>query len=303
MLYLIALLAGALIAIMIQLNGTMTAMYGLYTATFIAHFVALIASIVIAAIKKQKIFNFKKVPLWLYLGGAIGVATVIFNNMAVGYISMSAILAISLFGQAITSLFIDGFGLFGMPKRGFKLYKIIGLSVVFIGIVIMLIPFDFNAGSIIAIIVSLLTGFTVNSSRAISTNLGEKTGTASATVIYYAMGAILSLVIMIIFGWINQEVLFVGKFEFSPKVWIYLGGFLGALTLVMTNAIFNKIDTLYSTLLIFVGQVFAGIVIDAILSTVFSLPLLIGAVLSLAGLIINLLLDRYKEKKEKEVTS
>jgi len=56
-----------------------------------------------------------------------------------------------------------------------------------------------------------------------------------------------------------------------------------------------KISAFYLTLLLFVGQVFAGIAIDAIIDQAFSLPIIIGGVLVGAGLCADLLLERWKQ--------
>src|SRR5574344_1200045 len=125
--YLIAIIAGILIAIMIQINGVLSVSIGIYTSIVIVHLMGLLTDSIIALIKKEKPIQFKKLPFYMYIGGTIGYLTTVFNNEAFNIISISAILAISLFSQAITAIFIDAFGLFGMPKRGFKWYKIIGL--------------------------------------------------------------------------------------------------------------------------------------------------------------------------------
>ncbi len=56
----------------------------------------------------------------MYLGGAIGVLTTLFHNLAFTKISVTSIIALSLFGQTITSLIVDKFGIFGMQKRVFE---------------------------------------------------------------------------------------------------------------------------------------------------------------------------------------
>ncbi len=300
MFYLFAIIAGIIIAVMVQFNGSLTSFYGLYTATFITHLFGLLTSIVITLIKKEKLFRFKKLPFFLYLGGCVGFLTTIFNNLAFGKISISAILALSLFGQAITSLFLDRFGWFGMPKRKFRPFKIIGLLIVFIGISAMLYPFEFDASMIISIIISLLSGVTVNVSRAMNVTLSDKTSLSNSTTMNYLTGFIVSLICLLIFGIQNHEMIFTNGITFTSDVWIYAGGILGAFVIVLTNMTFNKIDSLYATLLLFVGQVFTGIFIDLVLEQTFSLYLTIGAVLTLLGLVFNLVLDRRKSQKEKD---
>ena len=296
--YLIAIIAGILIAIMIQINGVLSVSIGIYTSIVIVHLMGLLTASIIALIKKEKPIQFKKLPFYMYIGGTIGYLTTVFNNEAFNIISISAILAISLFSQAITAIFIDAFGLFGMPKRGFKWYKIIGLIIVFIGIVFMLYPFNFTVQSIVAIVLTLLTGPTCNISRATNAALADKTSLANSTAWNYATGFLVSLIVVLIVGWIRKEPLFTGNYVFDKRLWIYLGGALGAITIFLTNMMFSKIDTLYATLFLFTGQVFTGIVIDIITKGSFDLFLTIGALLSLIGLIFNVIYEKIKKKNE-----
>ena len=60
----------------------------------------------------------------------------------------------------------------------------------------------------------------------------------------------------------------------------------------ISNIIIVKISTLYLTLLIFIDQVFSGVLIDMIISQALSLLNLSGGVLVATGMCVNLLLDR-----------
>jgi len=138
MYYFLAVFAGVLIAGMVVQNGRLTDFYGLYPATLLIHAVGLLTSLLFAAIKKDPVFRRKRFHWKYYIGGAVGAATTLFNNMAFGYISVSAILALTLLGQSVTSFVIDEFGLFEMPKQRFDRRKIIGLLLISIGIALMI---------------------------------------------------------------------------------------------------------------------------------------------------------------------
>jgi hypothetical protein len=70
--------------------------------------------IIMTLIKREHPF-FKRQAWFLYLGGAIGVLTTVFNNVAFARISVSSILALGLFGQSMAGLIIDQYGLLDMP--------------------------------------------------------------------------------------------------------------------------------------------------------------------------------------------
>lgn len=138
MYYFLAVFAGVLVAGMVVLNGQLTDFYGLYSATLLIHAVGLVTSLIFAAVKKDPMFKHKRFHWKYYIGGAIGAATTLFNNMAYGVISVSAILALTLLGQSVTSFVIDEFGLFEMPKQRFDRRKIFGLVLISIGIALMI---------------------------------------------------------------------------------------------------------------------------------------------------------------------
>lgn len=130
---------GALIAIMIMLNGTLSGGTGNYTSIIIIHLIGLFSVIFVIIISKSKLKIKKNLPLYLYSGGAIGVFTVLFNNLSFTALGVSLPLALGLLGQAVSSIIIDHFGLLGMKVINFKKNKIIGLLLVTLGIFIMAI--------------------------------------------------------------------------------------------------------------------------------------------------------------------
>lgn len=133
----LSVLAGVLIAVMISVNGQLSERYGVYAAAVIIHAVGLLAVILWMLIKKES-FRPKKLPLWFYLGGAIGVGTTLFNNFSYGKISMSAIMALGLLGETVMALAIDQWGLLKMPRRQFHSKKLIGIGFMAMGILCIL---------------------------------------------------------------------------------------------------------------------------------------------------------------------
>ncbi|MHC1722052.1 MAG: DMT family transporter [Aminipila sp.] len=141
MYYFLSVLAGSIIAVMIAVNGVLSSHYSIYLATVIIHIVGLIIITFILMRHKENPAPWKNnhLPLLLYSGGVIGVATTIFNNIAFGKISMSAILACVLLGQSVTSIVIDHFGWLDMPYQPFNRKKLIGLSFIVIGIILIML--------------------------------------------------------------------------------------------------------------------------------------------------------------------
>ena len=288
MYHVLSVLSGILITLMIAANGELGAMYGVYSATVMIHVIGLILISLLLVIRRRRFFPAKKIPFQLFLGGAVGVGTVVFNNLSFGRISVSAILALSLLGQTLTSLTIDQLGLFQMPKHPFSMKKLPGIVLVIVGIAWMLWPFDVNI--IVPVILSLLSGVTIVVSRSINACLACKTGMLQSTFFNYAVGLTLSAAILFIAG--TGEPLLTTPLSLSPRLYIYSGGLMGVFVVTLLNAIVSRISSLYATLLLFIGQVFSGVILDGMLSGSFSFPNMVGGTFVAAGLAACMLADR-----------
>ena len=133
----ITVIIGMLIALMVFFNGILSKATGSYLATVIIHAVGVIICFIFIRVKKQKIIENHKLPVWMYLGGIIGVGTTLFNNLAFEYISIPRILALGFLGEIITSLIIDHFGFFNLKKIKINKKKILALIIMLSGIFII----------------------------------------------------------------------------------------------------------------------------------------------------------------------
>jgi len=291
MFYLLSLLTGILISVMVAFNGGLTEQYGVYSATIIIHIAGLILITSIVLFKRDKVFA-ARYPIYLYLGGAIGVFTTVFNNLAFGRISISAILALGLLGQSIAGLTIDQFGLFGMTKHSFTKGKFIGLFLIIGGIASMIDNLE-----VVAVVVSLIAGVNIVLSRTLNAKLADLTNVRTGTFYNYFVGLILSVFVFLVLG--RGEIIFsgYGMMSLSSSWWIYLGGILGVCVVLLSNITVVRISAFYLTLLIFIGKIFSGILIDVVITHQLSYRNLIGGLLVAFGMVVNLLMDSKKFEK------
>ncbi|HEK9099957.1 TPA: DMT family transporter [Bacillus pseudomycoides] len=136
---LLSIIIGALIAIMIPLNGILSEITGNYMSSVLIHIVGLFAIVIVLLASKSKLRMQKGIPLYLYSAGAIGVFTVLFSNISFTALGVSITIALSLLGQSVSSIIIDHFGLLGMKVVKFEKKKIFGLLLISSGIVVMTI--------------------------------------------------------------------------------------------------------------------------------------------------------------------
>ncbi|HAX73030.1 MAG TPA: hypothetical protein DCY20_05850 [Firmicutes bacterium] len=136
---LLAIAIGGLLSIMISMNGELGSAIGNYGSSVLIHVIGLVTISIVLVVTKSKVELKRGIPFYVYLGGAIGVFTVLFNNLSVFALGVSLTIALGLLGQSITSILIDHYGWFGLSRNPFNPKKLIGLGLIILGISIMAI--------------------------------------------------------------------------------------------------------------------------------------------------------------------
>ncbi|SKC85222.1 DMT family transporter [Maledivibacter halophilus] len=141
----------------------------------------------------------------------------------------------------------------------------------------------------IYIILAFLTGSMVILSLVINSRLAVKIGVLQGTLINYLVGLIFSILVLI-FNYSRVDISL--KLFSNIPLWFYFGGVIGVIVVSVNNIVIPKIPTIYSTLLIFIGQIFTGIIIDFILGDSISRGKIIGGLLILLGMMYNFYIDK-----------
>lgn len=136
---LISIFIGALIGLMVYFNGILSIYLGNYTSSVIVHLVGLIGITIVLICTKSKLKFDRSLSLFLYSAGVIGVFTVLFTNIGFMSVGASLTIALALLGQTISAIIIDHYGLLGVNVIKFNKKKLIGLSIIILGIIIMTI--------------------------------------------------------------------------------------------------------------------------------------------------------------------
>lgn len=136
---------------------------------------------------------------------------------------------------------------------------------------------------------AFFTGCLVILSLVINSKLATRIGLFQGALINYAVGLSFSALILL-FNYKDIGIAF--KSSSNIPFWVYLGGFIGVIVLSMNNIVIPKIPTIYSTLLLFMGQLFMGIVIDFAIGNSISVEKISGGLLILGGLLYNLYIDK-----------
>lgn len=133
---LLSILSGAVITFMNLINSKLSLVYGNNLSLIIIHMVGLICIIPFSI---KKITRIKGIPLWTYLGGLIGILTIIFCNISIPVLGVTVQMSLSLLGQTLISTIIDHFGFFGFQKYPLTKNKLVSILLIIAGTVVMMI--------------------------------------------------------------------------------------------------------------------------------------------------------------------
>lgn len=146
----------------------------------------------------------------------------------------------------------------------------------------------------LVILLAVLGGVLTTLSMVVSSSLGKKIGLIQSTIIHYIGGLIGGIFILIGMG--SASVPSIIDMSRMP-LYIFLGGIMGVMVVYASNVVIPKIPVVYSTLLMFSGQMLCAIVIDAIVMGDFSWKKLLGAIIVILGIFYNSKIDEKEENK------
>lgn len=139
------------------------------------------------------------------------------------------------------------------------------------------------------IFLAFISGFLVIISMIINSHLAKKIGVFQGTFINFTMGVLFTTIILLFSG-----DLFATTFASLVDIpfWAFLGGVIGVAIVSISNVIVPKIPVIYTTLLVFAGQLIASISLDYLYGSSISKGKLIGGAFIIAGLVYNFTVDK-----------
>ena len=288
-----ALCVGVLVALMISVNGELSSALGIYSASLLIRILGSIFAFFMAKAQNEARFP-KKMPLYLYLGGCVGALTTLFNNYAFAHISVTAIMALSLFAEATFSLMIDTFGWFHIQKRPLKKATFFCLLFSLIGIIILLVGAKTN--TILAIFITLLSGSAVVLSRMMNIRLSVYCGKYGGSFVNQLMGIPMFALLLLFMG--KSEIIQYTSIQLSSiPIWAYFGGAIGVVIVYISNIVIPKISAFQMSLLSFVGQVFTGIFVDILFQNEISYQTFLGGLFIVLGIGTNIIMKHPQKEK------
>ena len=193
---------------------------------------------------KQTCRSEEKLPLWMYAGGIIGIATTVFQSVAFVHLGATAVMALSLFGQTATSLIVDGLGLFGMEKRPAGKGTMLGVLVSLCGIGYMML----GAGDMqtVSLIMAIAAGVSAVFSRLTNAQLSLRTSAAGSTFTNHWVGLVGSILLMFV---AEPDIMGCLQGAAAP-MWAFGGGIIAVGMITLWNIAGPKVSAFRLTLLI-----------------------------------------------------
>ncbi|WP_455717519.1 DMT family transporter [Anaerosporobacter sp.] len=150
-----------------------------------------------------------------------------------------------------------------------------------------------------ALFAAITCGITVVISRTTNASLSSYIKNTGSTFYNYLTGGIVSLIVLLL----SNEIAPSWVFPNSLNGYImYFGGIVGVFSTLLSNYITPKISAFQFTIILFISQIFTGIIIDWLLYDTLSVGKILGGILVLVGLIYNTYID-YKQRNLVNLTS
>lgn len=145
---------------------------------------------------------------------------------------------------------------------------------------------------------AVLAGCLVVLSMVMNSRISRSIGVFQGTFSNYAVGLLTS--ILVILACLATGADFGGEGATLPPWYAYCGGLIGVVIVASCNVVIPRIPVVYSAVLIFLGQIVTGLVVDALVSGVFDRYKALGAALVTCGLFVNAWIDARSPEDEGE---
>ncbi|MEA4929299.1 MAG: DMT family transporter [Candidatus Limiplasma sp.] len=133
-----AIASGAMVALTLVQNGDLAQYLGNVHATVVVHAVGLLSLLLWLALRRVPFRWDRHTPWYGYLGGVMGVVTVLGANTCVASLGVTVPVAMMLVGQTLAGLAIDQFGFFGAVRRPLRPAHGISLLLIAAGVAVLL---------------------------------------------------------------------------------------------------------------------------------------------------------------------
>jgi len=279
-----AIAAGALVTVMSSVNSRFSEIAGPATSVLVIHASGLAAILAVSLFVKHTAVP-GRIPLYMYLGGVIGVSTVFASNFAFSAIGASLTIALALLGQTMFSVVADTTGLLGRVKYPLSGRRIPGIALVLAGVAIMSGAWRANLP---AMFLALGAGVSVGLSAVLNSQLGTRKGILYSTRANYTTGLLTAALIFVAARDPVPGIL--EAITAAGPLLALSGGMMGIVVVMTINVVMPRLPVFTATILMFAGQTVTGIFMDALRDGVIDPRKIAGTTILVAGLVFDAVL-------------
>ncbi len=271
----VGIAAGVLLPIQTTINTRLGRRAGsVFSGSFISFTVGTFALALALVITRPRIdyATLGAQSWWVWIGGACGVIFLSFNMVLMRALGASASVVLPIVGQVVGGVLIDGFGLFATAAVGMSPVRLLGTAAVIVGAVLVNVtpharghatP-ETAAGPsararLLLALLALGTGALSSVQSTVNGKLGVAAGSALvAAFVSFAIGLVVLAVIVVA----TRAPLPIRGISRTEPRWIWIGGFMGAVFVLVNAAIVPILGTGLTVSVVLLGQILAGIGVD-----------------------------------------
>ena len=271
--YLLGAFAGVCQPLQTSINGKLTARLRSTFLTTVVSFgtAASILAIVLLITEGGISIPFARIsanqPWWVWTGGCCGVIIVIGSIVALPHLGSAKTMMLTAFGQIVTGIVIDTFGLLESPQIDMTWRRLFGVLVVIGGVYMVSRQKDssaslFSGYSFVALLVGVACGVQVAINGALAT---ETDSAVKSTFVSMCVGLIVILLLIAVMVLIRgrDSIMLDAPADTDFRWWQACGGVL-AVIIVTGNAYVSPIiGTGLANIMNLIGEMGGGLVIDA----------------------------------------
>ncbi|OOF64399.1 DMT family transporter [Rodentibacter sp. Ppn85] len=272
----IGILIGIIVSFQTAINSRLRGYLGVpFLSSFISFSGGTLFLLILAKLSNEPLTieptTLLQTPWWLWIGGLMGMVSLTANILLFAKLGSVQTAIIPLLGQVIMGILIDTFGWFYSPKIDLNLIRILGISLVFLGIFCTVVmPIMKKTKSLhsqsephllLWRFFGIFAGMLLAAQTAINAELGRvlHSSVQAAFVSFAVGGSGLFLVVLFYEKSFSKLKNAIGK---GKPWWVWFGGCLGALFIFGSITLVPQIGTGGAVVLALLGLISGSLLVD-----------------------------------------
>ncbi|GAK48283.1 orotate transport protein [Secundilactobacillus oryzae JCM 18671] len=216
-------------------------------------------------------------PWWIWLGGLLGLVYLTGNILLFPKLGSVQTVIMPVVGQILAGLLIDNFGLFYSPTSSLTIVRVLGALLVLLGVISAVSINDWvesrsnkleksvakkkkTQGLMFWRLAGVITGMLNATQTAINGHLGHVLGSpVKGAFISFVVGTVGLIIIVLI---LRPTVSALHTQEQSNPIWMWFGGFIGALYVLGNVYLVPIVGTGLAVVIVLVGLMVGSLLID-----------------------------------------